>query len=236
MKFAPSGYLPGENIVHNGAPAESAHAINADHRSTYLAAGYKFSSPATCVNPFSEIVEGGYGDKGWARFLLWVPPFTKYIGFEFWAMGSGTVTVSTPNDTSDTHSIVVPVDLGAVPFLDASGEWDPSILFDSPSAPSGSMATKDRLSRRMYGKEGGEGGDTFKAGKLIQSGPPMPNPSTNTNNRAIISPFKRFPTELEVHVKFENNETDNIGIIVWPFSFFYYTPGPTIDLTDAGAS
>ena len=233
MKFAPNGFKPGLTTIMNGEPTESAHAIAVDRYSTYMAASYKFNSPATCVNPMSEIVGTGYTDKGWARYMLWVPPFTKYVGFEFWASGSGTVTVSTPNDSTDGYTIQVPVDTPGWNWLDSNGEWDPSeYAFGSGITET----TKDRWLINIYGGFGGVFNSSAGKGQLFQSGPPMPNPNVHNKNRAINCAFKRFPHELEVHVRFDNESGDKIGILVWPMNFFFYTPGESVDLSTASAS
>tara|TARA_Y100001970_G_scaffold287905_2_gene413750 strand:+ start:1318 stop:2016 length:699 start_codon:yes stop_codon:yes gene_type:complete len=232
MKFSPTMYKPDSSAVNNGDPTESSHALAVDEYSTFMASAFKFSSPATCVNPMSEIVGTGYTDKGWGRFMLWVPPFTRYIGFEFFAMGSGLVTVSTPNDSTDDYLIQVKVDSVGWIELETSGEWD---ITSSGGPPPG----KGGWLLQLYGPHGGQSGNwdiIHNAGQLYQSGPPMPNPNAHNKNRAIICPFKRFPQELEVHVKVENESDDKIGIAVWPFKFFYYTPSAQEDLTTAGAS
>ena len=225
MKFAPINYTPGSAKAFNGTPTASAHAIQVDQGATYLAAAHKMACPATATNPMSEIKGTGYTDAGWARFMLWVPPFTKYIGFQFWAMGSGELTISTPNNTADDHLIKVEVKADhKFLALDGNDEWDCSTIGAQ------AQTAKDNWSSMMFGVDsfGYQG-----VGILYKNGPPMPNTSSDSNNRAIVAPFLRYPAELEVHVKVENNTTDDVPIVVWPFTFFFYTPGPELDLSTA---
>ena len=166
--------------------------------------------PAHAVNCLTEVVEGGYSDKGWADFMLWVPAFTKYIGFEFRAMGSGTLTISTPDDSENKNNIQI------------------KITNPPYSGLNGSEFSANGAGEKAYYMERME-----DVGQWYQNGPPMAAPDVANQNRAILIPFKRYPDNLYVRVVAENDASSSGILYVLPFQFFFYPPTATIDLTTA---
>ena len=212
MKYSPNQHIPGDVAIYNGAETASSHAVKADETATYLAAGFKFACPAHAVNCLTEIVDAGYTDKGWADFMLWVPAFTKYIGFEFRAIGSGTLTISTPDEAANKNDIQIEV--SNPPYSGLNGT--------EFSANGGGL--KGYYMDRME-----------DAGQWFMNGPAMPVPDTSNMNRAIIVPFKRYPDTLYVRVVAENDASSSGILYVLPFQFYFYPPDATLDLTDATA-
>ena len=215
MKFSPVGYIQGDVAINNGAEVASAHAVKVDQYSSYMASAYKNACPAqavSCLTDIIDTVDPSYSDHGWADFMMWVPPFTQYIGFEFRAIGVGTLTISTPDDSENLNDIQVEV--MNPPFSSLNG----TEFSASGNAKSDYMELME------------------DSGQWFMNGPPMKKPDAANQDRAIICPFLRYPSELYVRVVAENDATTSRILYVLPFQFYFYPPDPTIALTDAASA
>lgn len=120
MKFAPLGFVPGDQSIYNGAAARSAHAQALDRYATWLAAVRRHAIPA---NLGAEWVAGAYT---WPTLI---PQYTQYIGIGVLAVGRGTLTVTADSDTYNAVKIVQIGDgkTGNLEFSNALWLW-----FDDP--------------------------------------------------------------------------------------------------------